>query len=445
MRGGAPSGQVGRKALRRAAWDLVTESFLVLTDTGVIDGAVAGLDAPAGIEEAAGVHAFRLVHPDDLPGAFDLSAEARDAAPGWRGTTLVRLRDRNGCWRRFEALVEKRAETARVPGYLVRLLPSAAEGAPERRRSAEVELESLAGAVPVPILFLSSGGAVHYANRAAEQLLGQPAARLRALGVGGLVAEDDRDRIEEALACLGSERAASIATCRLAPGSGPNEGRLVELTLSARGRAGEVNGVVVTLLDVTARQQETAELERRASRDPLTGLLNRSSLEQALDERLRDEPERVALLYCDLDGFKTANDTFGHRTGDELLCDIARGLETVARPGAIAGRHGGDEFALVVEVDSPADTLSLVLDLEEAVAKAARGRGLEVTASVGAATGRPGDSALDMLHRADLAMYARKRERSSPGRTRALAGGTRPLGWEFTQRSRGRDDEETQL
>jgi diguanylate cyclase len=152
-------------------------------------------------------------------------------------------------------------------------------------------------------------------------------------------------------------------------------------------------------------------LRRMASCDPLTGLLNRAEIEDALGERLQDAPERVALLYCDLDGFKAVNDNHGHDVGDELLVEIAQILEAKTRPGDLVGRLGGDEFAVLVDSSDPADAHGLACRIAVAIAELSSYRRLPVSASVGAATARRGDSTRDLLRRADAAMYDEKRRR----------------------------------
>ncbi len=88
-------------------------------------------------------------------------------------------------------------------------------------------------------------------------------------------------------------------------------------------------------------------LDREANRDPLTGLLNRRALSEALGRAMAGGWP-VALIIADLDWFKEANDAEGHAGGDALLCAAAGRIREVVRPGDAVGRHGGDEFAVVV-------------------------------------------------------------------------------------------------
>jgi diguanylate cyclase (GGDEF)-like protein len=158
-----------------------------------------------------------------------------------------------------------------------------------------------------------------------------------------------------------------------------------------------------------------AELARRASVDPLTGLANRSLLTRRLREALAGlgaQDGTPALLLLDLDDFKTINDSLGHSHGDEVLLVVAGRLRACLQPAELAARLGGDEFAVL---------LPRVADEAEAVAAAERlaaslrspvivsGREVLTRASVGVRLARGGDEDPERLLRdADMAMYAAK-------------------------------------
>jgi diguanylate cyclase (GGDEF)-like protein len=159
-----------------------------------------------------------------------------------------------------------------------------------------------------------------------------------------------------------------------------------------------------------ARAVEDAVHE--ALHDSLTGLPNRSlfldRMRHALARAERgDEP--VAVLFCDLDGFKTVNDSLGHRTGDRLLVSVAERLIECLRPADTIARLGGDEFAVLLEeLREPGDAARAAQRLLDAL-KAPfdlRGREFYVSASIGIAAGA-GD-AETLLRDADLAMYRAK-------------------------------------
>jgi diguanylate cyclase (GGDEF)-like protein len=170
-------------------------------------------------------------------------------------------------------------------------------------------------------------------------------------------------------------------------------------------------------------QNANEELQRRAFLDALTGLPNRAlfvdRLSQALarlerggERALARRPERIAVLFVDLDGFKPVNDSFGHAVGDLVLREAADRLQATAREGDTVARVGGDEFVLLME-DLPdiADAVALARRLAQTVDRAFEvgGRRLEITASIGIAVYPDHGRKDKLIAHADAAMYAAKR------------------------------------
>lgn len=168
--------------------------------------------------------------------------------------------------------------------------------------------------------------------------------------------------------------------------------------------------------DVTDLHARAVQLAEAAAVDPLTQLPNRSSLESALHQLWSERPGRrdIGVIFADLDGFKAVNDTYGHRTGDAVLIEVAARLSTAIRADDIVSRFGGDEFVILC----PGITDPAVLDT---VARRARavvsqtpiefdGHSHRIGTSVGTALGpAAGSTTADLLHEADAAMYAAKR------------------------------------
>ena len=157
---------------------------------------------------------------------------------------------------------------------------------------------------------------------------------------------------------------------------------------------------------VDEAHRNTERFREMAERDALTGLWNRRRSDAELATVLgAGRPASVALL--DLDHFKLVNDTYSHAVGDVVLCRVAEILS--ALPGH-AGRHGGEEFILVLDGD-PADAAEICETVRAAVAAydwQAVAPGLRVTTSVGLATVRPEDDARSVVRRADEHLYAAK-------------------------------------
>ncbi|NBC37536.1 EAL domain-containing protein [Novosphingobium sp. FSY-8] len=167
--------------------------------------------------------------------------------------------------------------------------------------------------------------------------------------------------------------------------------------------------------DVTAQKRAEERVNHMAHYDSLTNLANRvlfnQTLTQALERRRANDPA-VALLYLDLDRFKSVNDTLGHPIGDRLLCEVARRLEAAVRHDDIVARLGGDEFALIIR--SPAaHTIAetAAQRIIEAVREPCVFDGVQVltSTSIGIAVARPGEcDAATLMQRSDLALYAAK-------------------------------------
>lgn len=156
------------------------------------------------------------------------------------------------------------------------------------------------------------------------------------------------------------------------------------------------------------------ELRVQASRDSLTKLWNHAAildqLEQELSRGVRQRTP-VGLLMADVDYFKQVNDTHGHATGDEVLCQVARTFKGMVRPYDSVGRYGGEEFLFVLPGCDAEATMGLAERLREEVASLTIGQSLRVTISVGA-TALEGDhpvTASGLLRQADEALYRAKR------------------------------------
>ena len=167
---------------------------------------------------------------------------------------------------------------------------------------------------------------------------------------------------------------------------------------------------------VAQRAADQRTLARLAAHDDLTGLPNRRTLMAALETALADPSAApVTLLYCDLDGFKPVNDTFGHHAGDEVLRVVARRLQDCIRQDDTVARLGGDEFAIICPGRAEADVEALRRRIQHAVAEPIVWAGQELITgvTVGFATADAGTDLMTLLAEADQRMYARKRVRTA--------------------------------
>jgi diguanylate cyclase (GGDEF)-like protein len=175
------------------------------------------------------------------------------------------------------------------------------------------------------------------------------------------------------------------------------------------------DGVAITISDITARKRSEEQILHLAHHDPLTGVLNRSLLQDRLNHAIDHAKRnncRVGIFLIDLDGFKKINDTFGHAAGDGVLTMVALRMKNSIRATDSIVRLGGDEFVIVLpELRECANAAKfgemLVSTLREPMTVA--GRQLVATISVGAAVYPDSAANADnLMLQADLALYQAK-------------------------------------
>ncbi len=177
-----------------------------------------------------------------------------------------------------------------------------------------------------------------------------------------------------------------------------------------------IYGVTVALATAVAVWAADRELRHLSMHDALTALPNRLFFAEHLDRAIARSARTgtsVAVFFIDLDDFKSVNDSWGHRAGDEVLVEAARRLAGAVRAGDLVARLAGDEFVAVVEsVDEAtvaAVTARLLAAFDEPIV--ATGAILAIRASVGVALTAPGVTGEATVALADIAMYAHKATR----------------------------------
>jgi diguanylate cyclase (GGDEF)-like protein/PAS domain S-box-containing protein len=268
------------------------------------------------------------------------------------------------------------------------------------------------------IILLGGDGTVRYATPSAAALFGAGPDIIGAR-LADLASESARDDVDGTVTRMlaGPGPAPDGETWRLTGADGQD--MHVEVRGSDLRGASEVAGIMLTLRDVTAQRAAESDLRHRALHDALTGLPNRVAFADRARhaaDMARRTATTAAVLYIDLDDFKSVNDTLGHQAGDELLQAVAGRLQAVARRGSdTAARLGGDEFAMISEgLPAPAAAGELagrvVHAFSEPFSLHPGQDTVEVRIGVSVGVATTADSGdIDEIHRcADLALYAAK-------------------------------------
>jgi diguanylate cyclase (GGDEF)-like protein/PAS domain S-box-containing protein len=258
------------------------------------------------------------------------------------------------------------------------------------------------------VMIVDAQGGVRYHSPGMSQMLGFPAAVQAGTPVIHLIHSDDASLLDESFRRLRSGGTMKPVECRWKHADGSV--RWLETVFSNLLGDPKVNGIVLNSRDITERQRLSEGLRKRAFHDPLTGLANRARFEERLQQASGDAD--TAVLFIDLDNFKTVNDSLGHGAGDQFLAEVARRLSTCVRIGDMVARMGGDEFAVLISgVDAQirAPRIAERILREMAAPIELERRAITPSASIGIACGDSSQSAQEILRDADLALYEAKR------------------------------------
>jgi diguanylate cyclase (GGDEF)-like protein/PAS domain S-box-containing protein len=280
------------------------------------------------------------------------------------------------------------------------------------RRRFEARLAALVRHASDFVSILGADARVSYASPSAEQLLGRTPEELIGRDWAEFVHPDDAAHVRAFLSELERGRSGSI-DFRL--GHPDGTWRDVETLATNLLGDGTVDGVVLNTRDVSQRKALERRLEHQAFHDALTGLPNRALFQDRVRQALtrsRRYGARVAVVFLDLDDFKSVNDSLGHAVGDAVLTEVAGRLQACVRQVDSAARLGGDEFALLLnEVAGELEAVGVAERVLESLARPVvlDGREFLITPSIGIAFDSDGtETAEELLRNADLAMYLAK-------------------------------------
>lgn len=254
------------------------------------------------------------------------------------------------------------------------------------------------------------------ANAALAGMLGYPDPetmfREQAMANRLLIHQDDRARFYMELSSRGRVDNFEAEAQR-------KDGSRFWINLGCRPITDKDNRLVGTegiIQDITERKVCELDLERRATRDPLTGIANRDFFEQSFATMLAQAKRSdtgFALLFLDMDGFKAVNDTLGHHAGDQVLVETVRRIRSRLREADLLARIGGDEFAILAHnARDPEAVLRLAGDILGALGEEFRvnNQPVPLAASIGGSLYPDhGQDTRTLLERADAAMYRAKK------------------------------------
>jgi diguanylate cyclase (GGDEF)-like protein/PAS domain S-box-containing protein len=292
------------------------------------------------------------------------------------------------------------------------------------RQKSEARFRSLVAHSSDLITVIDETGIVTYQSPSVDRLLGYTVDDVEGTRFDRLLAEADRSRLAQMVSgSPGAESESHTLECALRH----HDGRWLHFQVQHTQLLEDehVHGIVLNSRDISERKAFEEQLAHQAFHDPVTDLANRALFADRVAHALRSTVRTgslIAVMFIDLDDFKTVNDSLGHQAGDSILYEVARRLERAIRPADTVARFGGDEFAILLDGVSGSDEAAMIADrlLTELEGPCEiDGKQLYPRASIGICISDEdllSQDAEELLRNADVAMYMAKRD--SKGRYR---------------------------
>jgi diguanylate cyclase (GGDEF)-like protein/PAS domain S-box-containing protein len=406
------------------------EAHLTRNGVGIILSIGESVSALVGWapDQMVGKSSTHFIHPDDQASAvaaWVTMLDAPDGAGFWRG----RYRTAEGGWVWVETINHLQEGEPAIVHTTMRAIVGDQASTEERLHERSQMLSRLSDALPVGVFQFDLVGRVTFTNDRLHSILGIGPRPTIDEQLEGIVAQD-RTLFELAIdRALTDQPVADVEIRIQAPrprrgGSGtgecPDDADVAEqrvCLLSLRtltDTGGEVSGAVGCLTDTTERAHLRQELELRATFDSLTSCLNRAATIEMVSRTINAMAGASghAVVFIDLDQFKSVNDDMGHAAGDRLLVMAVDLLRLAIRDGDHIGRLGGDEFLVICPgVDAPAQAADIAGRIARALSSTVEldAGSVQLRASVGVAWTGESLDADTLIARADIAMYESKR------------------------------------
>ncbi len=365
-------------------------------------------------EELLGIDFQSLTHPDDQARNAELMGQVLAGALDNYTLDMRYLKKDDGavCVNVTVSLVRTHAG---LPKYFIAVIQdiSASKQAEESLHLARRALEASGNGIVITDCRQPDNPIV-YVNPAFERITGYSAAEVMGRNCRFLHGEEHNQQGTRTLSrAVRDTLEARVVVRNYRKDGTPFWNEL--LIAPVRGEDGAITHFVGVQNDISEQKRAEKNLLHMATHDALTGLPNRSLLQdrigQAIGHAQRTQ-RGVALLFIDIDRFKNINDSLGHTTGDLLISNLAQRLRGAVRMVDTVARVGGDEFVVVLtDIARESDVTQVIPNLLEAITRpmAVVGHELSVTASIGVSLyPRDGDDAISLLKNADTAMYRAK-------------------------------------
>jgi diguanylate cyclase (GGDEF)-like protein/PAS domain S-box-containing protein len=376
---------VARERILRGAG----EALVAATDRQTIhDAAVSAAQALAGTA--------RLCPAGHVPVADECAYELR-IRDELRGHLVVAGRQSADVRRTLGALADQ----------VSLALESASLTEEVHRRAGEARFAGLVQHASDLITVLDADANIVYQSPSVERILGHAPDDVVGTAFDRLVEAPHRDRLASVLS-------GGAVECRLLDSEGG--AREFEILVTNLLDDEHVRGIVLNGRDVSERKAFEEQLAHQAFHDTVTGLANRALFGERVRHavaRARRGDRGVAVIFLDVDDFKTINDSLGHAAGDQVLADVGRRLASSVRPSDTAARFGGDEFAVLLEdIGEPQEAADAADRILAALADpiTVAGKELAIGASLGISVDAGWTGADELVRNADAAMYIAKRD-----------------------------------